>query len=393
MTNEKFASGAFVFTRARGITPRSPEEIPPLAVRHGIDPAFLPEYAGDRVAVGRAITQASSGLQREGFLLRPITRAASQVVYGIVKEARDEAEQKLEHAFESLVSWAAEPDPSIVSGDHPIARRVAEAYRELRNKIVADDWSSTITAYLESHDAARVRGDGRVYWVPPQRLDEVRQFGAFLAEVGIDLVLCEIEAESRTVVTAVAQESLDEQINALEQEVATFDGTQKPTTYQRRLDEYQRLRERAVLYRDALGLGVDRAEQVLKELEQKVSAMLDVRRQTVVHRDGTADRIGVEAPAAPVTTLRFAGSTFTQASSSAPAELLFVSDDEFARSSVQALEAMGLAGRWQQAGACSVSIQNSGPPGAAVSIRLRLPEGQTLSSTVKALAAIGIELT
>jgi hypothetical protein len=41
------------------------------------------------------------------------------------------------------------------------------------------------------HDAARVRSDGRVYWCPPQRLTEVRQFGAFLSEVGIDLVLAD----------------------------------------------------------------------------------------------------------------------------------------------------------------------------------------------------------
>jgi hypothetical protein len=191
----------------------------------------------------------------------------------------------------------------------------------------------------------------------------------------------------------VAQDSLAEQIAALEAEAAAFDGTQKPSTYERRLGEYQRLRERALLYRDALGLGVERAEEVLEQLEQKVIAMLDLRHQTVVHRDGSVDKIGVE-PGSPTgaTALRFAGSTFTQAISPDPTLLVFVSDDEFARSSAQALEAMGLAGKWQQAGACRVSIQNSGPPGAAVSIRLRLPVGHPLTAASKSLAAIGIEL-
>ena len=60
-------------------------------------------------------------------------------------------------------------------------------------------------------------------------------------------------------------------------------------------------------------------------------------------------------------------------------------------SSAQALEAMGLTGKWQRAGACQVSIQNSGPQGAAVSIRLRL--GDTpLEATAKGLAGLGIEL-
>jgi hypothetical protein len=397
MTDQRFHAGAFVFTRARGLTPRDPDDLPPLAAAHGIDPTFVPEYAGDRVAIGRAITQASSGLQREGVLLRPIRRTSTEILYGIVREQKDEAEQRLDHEFEATVSWSAEPDPSVVHGDHPIARRVADAYRDLRGKIVADDWSGVITAHLEQHDAARVRGDGRVYWVPPQRVQDVRRLGAFLQEVGIDLVLCELEPEVRPVVEQVAHDSLDEQIAALELEAQEFDGTQKPSTYTRRLDEYQRLRERAVLYRDALGVGVDRAEQVLNELERKVTTMLDLRRQTVVHRDGTTDQTTGATPAptntTTPTTLRFAGAVFTATSTDEPETLLFVSDDARAKTSAQMLESMGLAGRWQQAGPAQVAIQNSGPPGAAVSIRVRLTSDQSLTSAVRALAAIGIELT
>jgi hypothetical protein len=391
MTNQKFASGAFVFTRARGLQPRDPDDIPPLATQHGIAPAVIPTYAGDRIAISRAISQASAGLHREGFLLRPITRTATQVVYGIVKEDRDEAEQKLDHDFEGLVSWSAEPDPAVVHGEHPIARRVAEAYQDLRGKIVADDWSGVITAYLEKHDAARIRGDGRVYWVPPQRVPDVRKLGAFLAEVGIDLVLCEIEAESRTVVEQVAQDSLEDQLDRLQQEADAFDGTQKPSTYARRLEEFQRLRERAILYREALGVGVERAEQVLAGLESKVQTMLDIRLQTVVHRDGTVDG-PIRARSSTPTSLRFAGATFTAAPSNDPAVLTFISDEQSAVATAQVLEGMGLGGKWQQAGPCQVSISNSGPPGAAVSIRLRLSEGQSLASAARPLAALGIEI-
>jgi hypothetical protein len=88
MTNSKFATGAFVFARARGIDPRLPADLPPLADRHGVDQQFLPSYAGDRVAVGRAITQATSGLAKNGILLRPIKRTASHIVYGVVREAQ-----------------------------------------------------------------------------------------------------------------------------------------------------------------------------------------------------------------------------------------------------------------------------------------------------------------
>ena len=402
MTNSKFTTGAFVFTRARGLQPRDPTELRPLAAQHNLPEDLVPCYAGDRAAMGRAIAQTSSGLHRENYLLRPIKRASSEVVFGIVREQKDESGRTLDHQQEGTVSWAAEPDAS-VQGDHPIAHRVADNYANLRGKITSEDWAGSITSFLEQHDAARIRGDGRIYWVPPQRVDAVKQLGAFLAEVGIDLILCELEPETKTIVQDVASESIDDQLDKLQAEVVNFDGTQKPSTYQRRLDEYQRLRQRATLYRDALGVGVDRARLVLDELEQKVQTMLDIRRQSVVHKDGTVTGPTAMASSAPSptpksepndqpTSLRFAGASFTPAASDDRDVLTFVSDDETAKTTAQALESMGIAGSWQQAGPVHVNICNSGPPGAAVSIRLRLPDDLSLDASSSQLAGLGIEL-
>ena len=38
----------------------------------------------------------------------------------------------LDHESEAVVSWSAGPDPAFVHGDHPSARRVADAYHDLR---------------------------------------------------------------------------------------------------------------------------------------------------------------------------------------------------------------------------------------------------------------------
>ena len=57
-----------------------------------------------------------------------------------------------------------------------------------------------------------------------------------------------------------------------------------------------------------------------------------------------------------------------------------------------ALESMGLAGKWQQAGPLKINIQNSGPEGAAVSLRFQVPTNQTLHGSATALASWGIEL-
>jgi len=298
MQSPKFKTGAFVFWRARGLGPQDPKDLKPLAAKHSIDQGFIPDYAGDRTAFVRATQEAAKGLGRKGFLLRPIKRTQGELLFGIVREEKDAEEERLAHDFEATVSWKAEPDPRTVYGDHPVARRVAKAYDALQGKIVAHDWSNAITANLLHHDAAPVRGDGRIYWAPPQRIEDIKKFSAFLFEIGIDLVLCEIEPESKVVAANVAKESIDDDLKRLEEEVEFFDGTQKPSTYLRRLEEYQRLKNRAVLYKDALGFGVDRAQAVLQELEAKVQAMLDIRKQTVIHRNQEDPRKTEERSAA-----------------------------------------------------------------------------------------------
>ena len=130
-------------------------------------------------------------------------------------------------------------------------------YAELRGKLVSDDWTSCVTAELERLGAVAFREDGRVYWCPPQSLDAVRRLQRFLNDVGMTLVVAEVEAETAGAVTEVVSESVADQIHKLTLEVAEFDGTQKPSTYARRLEEYQSLRGKCVLYRDALGVGVD----------------------------------------------------------------------------------------------------------------------------------------
>ena len=422
MTNQKkFASGAFVFTRARGLVPRFPEDIVPIAERHGIDPSVIPEYAGDRNVVGRAIARTDTKVAGETFLLRPIRRTSTEVTYGIVREDNN-GDDHLDLDHEATVSWKAEPDPSAIHGDHTIANRVRIHYAELRGRLVTDDWTACTVNELEKLGAVSMRDDGRVHWVPPQSLDHVRRLQAFLAEVGVTLIMAEVAAENTGVVTEVVAESVEESLERLEREVSEFSETQKPSMFARRLEEYQNLRQKALLYQAALGIGAEKAEQVLGELERKVEAMLAVRTSMVVHKDGSVSR--KDAPAAEsrgdeprghdegpapegqsipsssirrslgeggqtITTLTFAGAEFVPAASDDPDVLVFTSGDDKAKASVTLLESMGLAGKWQKAGSMEVSVQNHGIEGADVSVRVRTG-GSDLRGMAKALGTLGI---
>jgi hypothetical protein len=69
-----------------------------------------------------------------------------------------------------------------------------------------------------------------------------------------------------------------------------------------------------------------------------------------------------------------------------------VSGDSAAKSVITALETMGLADKWQASGPAQVNIRNSGPPGAEVSINVKLPAGTTVAAVARHLAELGITL-
>lgn len=391
---KKFRNGAFVFTRCRGLVPRNREKLEPLATAHGFDSAIIPKYAGDRASIGRAIAQTSTGLWKQGFLLRPIKRSQAEVVYGIVREKQDGHAKRVDHEFESIVSWKFEPDPSIVEGPHKIARRVADKYSKLQGKIVAEDWSGSITSYLESLGAVRMRSDGRVYWIPPIHIGSVRKLQSLLKDVGIDLVLCELEPESRSIVKDAADGNLADELERLQMQCDQFDGNQKPSTYARRLDEFQRLRERAILYRESLGLGVEQAENILSELESKVSRMFSLRKKRKVKR--TPKHTPTHQPATEKVNdtpkLLFGGGSFNMSRSADPNLLCFTANGSKAMPTIEKLKSIGLIGKWQKAGMIEVCFKNSGPPEAPASIDLKIPTGTDLKSSASQLATLGITL-
>jgi len=227
-------------------------------------------------------------------MLRPIKQSKSEVVYGIVKEEKNQSSERLNYDHEALITWNNEGgNGDYIKGSHEIAVKVDEAYRALRFHVVAADWTESLTSYLVGDCVAQaIREDGRVYWVAPQHLASVRQLQPFLEAVGISLVLCEVEAESKTVVQQAAQEGLAEQLDTLQKEIDAFDGQQKPSTYRLRVEALQNLRKRATVYAGTLGIATDHVQASIDQLETIAQRMLSIRETTVIHKDGSSDHNG-----------------------------------------------------------------------------------------------------
>ena len=321
MSTQKFTNGSFVFYRtSSACQPMTPHQIEALVQKHSLPSTMVPEYAGDRAIVARSIAHVQPKAGREHWLLRPIRQTGTEIVYGIVYEQKDTLTETLAHSFDSTLRWTSDNGNGIhVTGDHYVAQSVDNQYQQWRGLIMAQDWALSITNYLtQTCQGQAMREDGRVYWIPPQTLHYVQVLSAFLSDVGISLVVCEVESESKTVVQQAASEGLADQLSALEQEVDAFDGKQKPSTYKSRIVEYESLRKRALTYRDALGIGVDHAQAMLDTLEQKVQDFLTLRETTIIHRDGTEGKRGTKRAKKEISTVETMPVSIEQTEASVP---------------------------------------------------------------------------
>lgn len=291
--SQKYANGAFCFYRtSAACVPMTPAEIEPLAQQHNLPASIVPAYAGDRAQVSRAIAQAKTGLANRGHVLTALTTRDHEVVYRINAIQRED--DRGDMPYEARLWWSDEHgNGASIEGTHAVACQVDAAYQGIRGKVCPGDWTASLTAYLVGECYAQpMREDGRIYYLPVESLGKLAPLSAFLAQVGISLVICEIEAEAVPVVQQAASEGLAEQLQALQDAVAAFDGKQKPSNYRARIGEITQLRARATAYRDALGIGVEQAQAVLDQLEAQVHALLDIRENTVVHRTGAVSAIG-----------------------------------------------------------------------------------------------------
>ena len=300
-----YKDGAFVFHRASSACiPMLPSEIERLAAQHNLPASIVPQYAGDRAQVSRAISATTSRAQKQGWQLTSIKTGRHEVVYGISLIERDQTLERVDFTFDARLRWSDEAgNGQYVEGTHQIACDVDTAYQAIRGRICPGDWTDALTTYLVGECAAfAFREDGRVYWCPSTTMHTLAALGAFLEQVGISLVVCEVESETRTVVQQAAQESLADRLQQLQDEVSNFDGKQKPSNYKRRIEEIVGLRKRATVYAEALQVGVDQAQAILAQLEAQVQTLLDVRENTVVHRSGAVSAVGTPG-SVPVDTM------------------------------------------------------------------------------------------
>jgi hypothetical protein len=234
-----------------------------------------------------------NGEQR--YVIRPIKKTKKTVIMGISPEEVDEHGETVTHEFEGKLTWEAEPDPSVIRGNHQVAQEINLAYQDIRGKIVGDDWTNNITDYLVSRCAAMYFKPN--YWVPPQMVAKVKELAEFLrTAVNIRVYIAEISGKEAVAdIKDKAKKTLADKLDELVQQVDEFDGTERSTVYTLRMQRSLELRKQANLYKSALGVGVSKMDSVLKKLDTACEKMMDLRQCITVHKDGTVSDKGSKA--------------------------------------------------------------------------------------------------
>jgi hypothetical protein len=300
MATKQFTNGAFVFFQVGGTIPRYPDELRDMAIGAGLDPdKLVPEYAGDRMQVFRTLrgqvprfANRRNGEQR--YLIRTIKKTKKQVIMGISPEQVDELAERVDHSYEGKLTWTAEVSPGKIAGDHPVAREVDEAYRDIRGKIVGDDWTANIVDYLTNDLAAMYFKPN--YWVPPQMVKKVQELAEFLRDnIGIRVYIAEISGDQAVAdIKEKAQQTLSDKLNELVEQVEDFDGTERSTVYTIRMQRALELKKQANLYKSALGVGVKKMDACVAKINKSCEHMADIRKCVTVHKDGTISDKGAK---------------------------------------------------------------------------------------------------
>lgn len=280
---EKFSTGSLVTYRVRdSFVPRTPDQIKAMAAQRGMPESLCPAYAGHRAMVGKAVQSQIGAAKAAGWLVQPLETSKTKVIYTIARIDKDVERERTDYTHDDVLKWSSEgAGGEHIDGDHRVARECDTAYQALRGLVFAGDWTKHIVDYITGPcKGVAFLDSGKMYWIPPQGTTQLRALRGMLDDVGIGLMIGEIEAESMGDVREVARGGLNEQLEALRAEVEAFTGQEPAKVYRHRLDKLRELRATQMAYEEAVGVKFNEVRAIGASIDARVREMLTVTLDT-----------------------------------------------------------------------------------------------------------------
>jgi hypothetical protein len=258
------------------------EEFKKAWVAAGLSEAALPEMPTPLRVIKNAGQEVFQGELARGLLFRQVVkRDDGSVIFAIVRE-EPHADGTVTYAQEAKVMVDAQGKLTTDNDTHAQVQQIATSYARLFGKYQAREIRKSIIATVVACDGIMIREAGGVYWVPSKHAQTVRALSGIVKSVGgstFALLPIHQTPEGSETLGAAARVSITGQLDELAAEMRVWKaegvGDIRSVTLERRLTEFESLRDRVAMYRDVLSMRADDLNAQLNQLQTDGRALLD----------------------------------------------------------------------------------------------------------------------
>lgn len=253
----------------------------------GLDPALLPEVPPPARALRDAgqETLKGHGNRKGDYLLRPAGTNGAVTFYALVAEHKVQ-EGTLAHNQSATFAVSADGRLAVSVHDPACSAHAAAVearYHRIYGTYQSRDVREWIIRVLRDVAAVPLRSHGGLYWVPATFQETVEKIGKVIDGVGsCSFAILPIHATTfgTKAIAQATRVTLEEGLRDIKAELdkwaldlAHGDGP-RPSTVNRRIEDFAALRDRVLLYRDILSLQTEDIEQKLHAAEQQAKQIL-----------------------------------------------------------------------------------------------------------------------
>lgn len=244
--------------------------------------AWFPPHIKATVAFRKTLREAKRSSR--AVLLRAIADNAKHIVYGVVTESVDEANEDLEYAVPARLIFNKETESVHTKGHHPTVQHIKDMYDGYLEDFVSWDVRRMLTRNIaHSMRSIPLRPSGGVYFAPARWLPEVLKHQQIVDQIpGCEMTVIRVAAGENNEhnLGRNTKVALRGELEAVKAQIEAFKTGKSPraSTLERRVAEFKELKQRAEMYASMLSIQVTDITDGLTECEEQVLLMLDAVR-------------------------------------------------------------------------------------------------------------------
>lgn len=246
----------------------------------GLPQDLLPEKPEPRKAMRNAAKECSAGLKDR--LIRLAYERDDAMAYSILDQHWVQGSETMAYVQSNLIKLndtGAMTEIYIGDAKDDLAMKFHQSYFEFLLTHTTDEVRRCLVRTLDVLGAFALRKNGGFYWVPHPAAEVVRKLKSVVDNLGnsnMEVLPVHDNAEVVATLQKSAKDHLEDRVKDLLDEMEKFSQAKsvRQDTLDRRIKEFQALRDRAGLYSQILGLKVESIEKNVQSMEAMVRTML-----------------------------------------------------------------------------------------------------------------------